>query len=71
MSKVWIEQQNLGNSHHNFLDAEFDDTFKMSLGGRINSKAEIEEWKVRWAQLKGIKRLFGCSEAGKSTSKDL
>lgn len=31
MSKVWIEQQNLGNDLHNFLDAEFDDTPKMSL----------------------------------------
>lgn len=41
MSKVWIEQQNLGNDLHNFLDAEFDDTSKMSLARRINSRAAV------------------------------
>lgn len=71
MSDVWIEQQNLFHDLHNFLDAELDDTSKMSLGGRINAGAEAEEWKVCWVQLNGIKRLFGRSEGGKSTSKDL
>lgn len=46
MSKVWIEQQNLFNDLHNFLDAEFDDISKMSLGRRINATAKVKEWKV-------------------------
>lgn len=71
MSKVWIEQQNLFYDLHNFLDAECDDTFKMTLDERINARAEVEECKVRWVQLNGIKRLFGHAKAGKSTSKDI
>lgn len=46
MSKVWIEQQNLFNDLHNFLDAEFEDISKMSLGRRINATAKVKEWKV-------------------------
>lgn len=47
MSKVWIEHQNLFYDLHNFLDAECDDTFKMTLDERINARAEVEECKVR------------------------
>lgn len=55
-----------------FLDAEFGDTSKMSIDGRINTRAEVEDTQESAFDItNGIKRLCGNSEAGKSTSKEL
>lgn len=40
-----MSKYNLFNDLPNFLDAEFDDTFKISLGGRIKARPEVKELK--------------------------
>lgn len=40
-----MSKHNLFNDLPNFLDAEFDDTSKMGLGGRIKARPEVKELK--------------------------